>query len=120
MPSIEVGRRRAQEARLELLAMGAVVHPFARCRDPLASRNGGGMADDRDQIAVPACLCPENAETVLVIMEGDALYKARQHFLGRWFRLELHLCWRFWRQSHGVSNEPGRIFSRRRFHGTSL
>ena len=35
------------------------------------------MADDRDKIAVPACLCPENAEIVLVIMEGDALYKAR-------------------------------------------
>ena len=60
----------------------AVVHPFARCRNLLASRDGGGVADDRDQIAVATCLCPENAKTVLVIMKGDALYKARQHFQG--------------------------------------
>src|ERR1700726_2525451 len=88
--------------------MGAVVSPFAGCRDPLASRDGGGVADDRDKIAVPACLCPENAETVLVIMEGDALYKARQHFLGRWFRLRLHLCWRFWRRPAASGTSPTR------------
>jgi hypothetical protein len=32
------------------------------------------VTDDRDQIAVPARLRPENTETVLVIMEGDAFY----------------------------------------------
>jgi hypothetical protein len=34
MPSAEVGGRRAQEPRLELLAVVAVVDPFARGRDP--------------------------------------------------------------------------------------
>ena len=45
-----VDRRRcggAQEARLELLAMGMVVDPFAGCSDPLTSRNGRGMPNDR-------------------------------------------------------------------------
>jgi hypothetical protein len=97
--------------RLELLAMRAVVDPFAGCRDPLASRDGGGVADDRDQIAVPARFCAENAETVLLIMEGDALYKAGEHFLGRWIRLRLHLCWRLWRAPHGISNEPDQNLS---------
>src|SRR5258708_5805921 len=89
--------------------MGAVVHPFARCRDPLASRDGGRIADARAQITVPTCLSPENAEPVLLITEGDALYKARQHFLGQWLRLRLHLCWRFWRAPHGTSNQPERF-----------
>jgi hypothetical protein len=40
------------------------------------------VADDRDQIAVPTCLCSENAKTVFVIMKGDAFYKACQDFLG--------------------------------------
>ena len=39
-------RRGAHKARFELLAMGTVVDPFARCGDPLASRNGRGMAND--------------------------------------------------------------------------
>ena len=48
------------------------------------------MPDHRDEFAVAACLDPQNAETVLVIVVGDALDEARQHFLGRWFRLRLH------------------------------
>jgi hypothetical protein len=42
MPSTEVGA----EVRFELLAMGVVVDPFARCRNPLACRDSGGVADD--------------------------------------------------------------------------
>src|SRR6185503_16065544 len=57
----------AHEARLELLAMGMVVDPFAGCSDPLTSRNGRGMPNDRYQFAVPSCLDPENAEAVVVI-----------------------------------------------------
>src|ERR1019366_7710741 len=86
-------------ARFELLAMGVVVDPFARCRNPLACRDSCGVADDRDQIAMATGLCPQDAETVLAIMEGDTLDKARQYFLGRWFLLWPHLCCRCWRQS---------------------
>src|SRR5712692_5662254 len=79
--------------------MGVVVDPFARCRNPLACRDSGGVADDSDQIAMATGLCPQNAEAVLAIMEGDTLDKARQYFLGRWFLLWPHLCCRCWRQS---------------------
>src|SRR6202158_6052375 len=79
--------------------MGVVVDPFARCRNPLACRDSGGVADDRDQIAMATGLCPQNAEAVLAIMEGDTLDQARHYFLGRWFLLWPHLCCRCWRQS---------------------
>ena len=84
LDAIDGGRRRgAHEARLELLAMGAVVDPFARCGDPLAGGDGGGVPDDGDQVAMAARLDAENAEAVLGIMEGDPLDEARQNFLGR-------------------------------------
>ena len=63
--------------------MGAVVDPFARRGDPLAGGDDGGVADDGDQFAVAARLDAENAEAVLGVVEGDALDKARQNFLGR-------------------------------------
>src|SRR5712691_9843965 len=78
--------------------MGVVVDPFARCRNPLACRDSGSVADDRDQIAMATGLCPQNAEAVLAIMESDTLDKARQYFLGRWFLLWPHLYCRCWRQ----------------------
>src|ERR1700676_551324 len=78
--------------------MGVVVDPFDRCRNPLACGDSGGVADDRDQIAMATGLCPQNAESVLAIVEGDTLDKARQDFLGRWFLLWPHLCCRCWRQ----------------------
>ena len=82
MPSAEVGERGAQEPRLELLAVGAVVDPFARGRDPLAGRNGCGMAHHGHEITMAARLGPQNAEAILGIMIGDALDEAGQHFLG--------------------------------------
>ena len=48
------------------------------------------MADHRHEIAVPARLGAQNAEAVLVIVVGDPLDDAGQHFLGRSFRLRLH------------------------------
>ena len=80
-----VGRgrgRRAEEPRFELLAVGAVVDPFARGGDPLAGRNGCGMADHGHDIAMPARLGAQNAEAVFGIVIGDALDEAGQHFLG--------------------------------------
>ena len=48
------------------------------------------MADHGHEITMPARLGPQNAEAVLVIVVGDPLDEAGQHFLGRWFRLRLH------------------------------
>jgi hypothetical protein len=83
MPSADVGRR-AQKAGFELLAMGAVVDPFAPCRDPRAC-NGCGMADYGHDVTMPARLGSQNAKAVLGVVVGDALDEAGQHFLGRWF-----------------------------------
>jgi hypothetical protein len=62
--------------------MGMVVDPFAGCSDPLTGRNGRGMPNDRYQLAVPSCLDPENAETVVIIMEGNSLDETGENFLG--------------------------------------
>src|SRR6266478_2717067 len=75
-------RRGAHESRLELLAMGIVVDPFAGCGDPLTRGNGRGMSHDRYQVAVTPRLDPENAETVVVIMEGNSLDETGENFLG--------------------------------------
>ena len=75
-------RRRLQKPRLELLAVRPVVDPLARRCDPLAGRDGRRVADDGHQIPMSACLRPENAEAVLVVVEGDPLDKAGEHFLG--------------------------------------
>ena len=45
-------RVRADETRLELLPVGAVVDPFARGGDPLPGRHHGGVADHGDQVAM--------------------------------------------------------------------
>jgi hypothetical protein len=70
--------------------MGAVVDPFTRCRNPLPGGYDGGMANDRDQIAVTACLDPQNAEATVGIVKGDTLDKAGEHFLSCGFMLEVH------------------------------
>ena len=56
------------------------VDPFAGCGDPLASGNGRGMPNDRYQLAMPSCLNPKNAKTVVVIMEGNALNETGENF----------------------------------------
>jgi hypothetical protein len=65
-----------------LLTVGAVVDPFARCGDPLASGDDGRVADHGRQIAMPAGPRPEHAEAVLGVVEGDPLDEAGEHFLG--------------------------------------
>ena len=70
------GRRRGlQEPRLELLAVGAVVAPFAGGGDPLA----GGVTDDGDEVAMPARLHP-HGEAALRIVERHPLDDAGEHF----------------------------------------
>ena len=75
--------RGLEKPRLELLAVGAVVDPFAGCGDPLPGGNDRGVADDGHQIAMSARFRPQYAKAVFRIVEGDALDEARQHFLGR-------------------------------------
>src|SRR5262249_10123165 len=84
-------RRGAQEARFELLAVGAVVDPFAGGGDPLARRNGCGMANHGHDVTMPARAGAQNAKTILCVVVGDALDDARQHFLVWWFRLPIHV-----------------------------
>src|SRR5215467_2744905 len=83
-------RRCAQEPRLELLAVGAVVNPCARGRDPLAGGNGCGIANHGDDVTTPARPGAQNAKTILGVVVGHSLDEACQHFLGRRFRLRTH------------------------------
>jgi hypothetical protein len=83
-------RRGLQKPRLELLTVSAVVNPFARCGDPLASGDDGRVADDGHQIAVSARFRPENAKAVLSVVEGNPLHESGEHFLGRWLRTGPH------------------------------
>ena len=76
-------RRGLQKPGLELLAMGAVVDPFAGRGDPFAGGDRCRVTDDRHLIAVSARLCPENAKAVLGVVEGDPLDQTGEHFLGR-------------------------------------
>jgi hypothetical protein len=78
--------------RFELLAVGAVVDPFARRRDPLTGRNGCSMADDGHEITMPARFGSQHAEAILAIVVSDPLDEASEDFLGRWWcRLWLHV-----------------------------
>jgi hypothetical protein len=60
-------------AFLELLTMRAVVKPFARRSDPLASGYDGGMANHSDKFAATTDLCPDDSKAVLCVLIGDAL-----------------------------------------------
>src|SRR6266436_4681108 len=48
------------------------------------------MTDNRDQFAGAACLDPQNAETILFVVERDALHETRQHFPIGGYGLGLH------------------------------
>jgi len=80
-----VGRRRrrgAQEARFELLAMGAVIDPLARRHDPFAGGNGGSVANHRHHVTMAACPCAQYAETILSVVVGYSLDETCQDFPG--------------------------------------
>ena len=63
-------RRGAQEARFELLAVGAVVDPFAGSGDPLARCNGRGVADHGHDVTMPARLGAQDAKAILCVVVG--------------------------------------------------
>jgi hypothetical protein len=70
--------------------MSAVIRPIPRGRDPLACGNHGGVADDRDEIAVPTRLHPDDAEAVLAVLVGDALNQPSENLPVGWLWLRLH------------------------------
>jgi hypothetical protein len=79
-----------QELCPELLAVGAVDNPLPCCGNPLAGRDRGGVADNGDQVAVPASLRTQDAEAIVRIVESDALDQAGQHFAGGYIGLLPH------------------------------
>ena len=72
-------RRGAHETRLELLAMGPVVDPFPRGGDPFAGGDRRRVADDGDEITMPARLDAQHAEAALGIVEGHPFDGAGEH-----------------------------------------
>ena len=105
-----VERRRLrglQKLRLKLLAVGAIVDPLARRRNPLTGRDDRSMPDHRNQFPVSTCLDPQDAKAGFIVVKSHALDRARQNFLRRWLRLRFHL------NSHVVpltANQPRLIF----------
>ena len=61
--------------------MGAVVDPFAGGGDPLASRNGCGMAHHSHEVMMTARLGAQHAKAIHLVVVGDALDEGRQNFL---------------------------------------
>src|SRR6516165_7183739 len=70
--------------------MRAVVNPFARRSDPLASGYGGGMANHRDKLPVATGLHPDDTKAVLRVLIGDALDHPGEHLPIRSVRLRFH------------------------------
>ncbi len=73
MPSTVVGGVALRKCGPELQAVGAVVGPGAGGLDPLAGRDHRGVADDGDEVALPARLQAQHAEAVLLVVERHAL-----------------------------------------------
>src|SRR5262249_33295114 len=69
--------------------MDAVVDPSAARLNEFAGRNGRGMAQHRDQVALAARLDAQHAESVLLIVESHPLDEAGQDLCGQAWRLSL-------------------------------
>ena len=91
LDAVERGRGGGlEEPGLELLTVSAVIRPVTGGRDPLTGGNHGGMANDRDEIAVTTRLHPDDAKAVLGVLVGDALDQPGQHLPIGWLWLRLH------------------------------
>src|SRR6266487_3667302 len=90
IPSAEVGGDVRRNRALNCWPWGAIVDPFAGGRDPLAGGNGRDMANHGHDVTMPARPGAQNTKTILGVVVGYSLDEARQHFLGRWFRLRTH------------------------------
>ena len=63
-------RRGASEARFELLAVGAIVDPFAGGGDPLTGRNRCGMGNHGHDVTMFARLGTQNTKAILYVVVG--------------------------------------------------
>jgi len=72
----------ADGVALFAVAVGAVVDPGPARLDELAGRDHRCIADDRDQVALPASFDTQDAKSALRIVKGDALDQPGQD-LGR-------------------------------------
>ena len=68
-----VGRSRLERLGLKLPAMLGIFTPGAGRLQILAGHHARHLADDGDQIALPLHLHAQHGETILRIVEGDAL-----------------------------------------------
>src|SRR5690348_8419220 len=75
-------RRGAQEPRFELLAIGAVIDPSARGRDPFAGGNSSTVARHRHHVTMAACPRAQYAEAILSVVVGYSLDETCQQFSG--------------------------------------
>jgi hypothetical protein len=81
-PVGRIGERGAQKPRFELLAVSAIVDPFARGGDPLAGGDCCGVSHRRNQVAMTTRFGAQDAEAILGVMISDALDESGEHFLG--------------------------------------
>ena len=64
---------------LELDTVSAVVDPASARLDQLAGRDRGRVPENRDEFALPTGFDTQDAEPVLVVVEGDALDQTGQN-----------------------------------------
>jgi hypothetical protein len=84
MRSAEVGGDVHKESGLKLLAVCAIVDPFARRCDPLTGGNSRRMTDNSHDIPMSPRHGPQDAKAVLHIVVRDALDEACKDFLRRY------------------------------------
>ena len=75
------GWHHLQEGGVELETMLSIVVPFAAGVDVFAGLDRGRRADERHQIALPARLDAQDAESGLRAVEGDPFHQSGEYFL---------------------------------------
>ena len=73
---------RPEERRPELEAVGAVCGPAAGRLDELTRGDRGGVAHDGAEVALLACIEPQDAEAVLIVVEGHAVTRPARCSVG--------------------------------------
>src|SRR5271166_2434938 len=100
-------RRSPQKRGSELDAVRTVVDPASARLDELAGRDHRGVAENRDQVALPTSFDPQHAEAVIGVVEGDALdetgqnlgWRARVRFSRHLGMMEIKILGRYRDQS---------------------
>ncbi len=72
-------RRGFEKLRPKLQPVGPVVLPATARRHPFAGRNRRGVADGGHKVLMAAGFYPQNAEAVLLVVEGYPFHKPGQN-----------------------------------------